>query len=127
MLAYHATSTRTRTVDSISVELVLQERIYTYGRISYIIRWHSLTLVHNVSDSHPPSVAAEQIKMLSAPVSLYPLKSRQGWVHLLAELYFLCTAAVHVRLCFQPALRYLWSAVCGMKVRPPGLASHEMT
>jgi hypothetical protein len=45
---------------------------------------------------HPTSVAAEQVKMVSAPVSLYLLHNRLGWVNMLSDLFLLCTAPVHI-------------------------------
>jgi hypothetical protein len=71
---------------------------------------------------HPGSVAAVQVTVLSAPVSLYPLHRTQGWVHLLSDLFFLCTAAVHVYFSIRPALRYLWTVLHHVKVRLHGIA-----
>jgi hypothetical protein len=34
--------------------------------------------------------------LFSAPVLLYPLRKKAGWMRLLRDLFFLCAAAVHV-------------------------------
>jgi hypothetical protein len=65
----------------------------------------------------PLSVGVVQVTVLSAPVSVYSLQNKQGWLHLLCDLFFLCTAAAHVCLCIPPAVRYLRTAAWGMKER----------
>jgi hypothetical protein len=63
------------------------------------------------------SVGAVQVTVLSAPVSVYSLQNKEGWLHLFSDLFFLCTAAMHVCLCIPPAVRYLRLAAWGMQVR----------
>jgi hypothetical protein len=68
------------------------------------------------------------VNVLSAPVSVYSLQNKQSWLLLFSDLFFLCTAGVHVCLCIRPAVRYLrFLAAWGMKVRPLSFACvHSM-
>jgi hypothetical protein len=77
--------------------------------------------------SYPSPVAAVQVMVLSAPAALYPLHKRVGWLRLLSDLFFLCTAAVHVYLSIRPTQRYLRTALCGTKVCPVGFTRDDNT
>jgi hypothetical protein len=48
-----------------------------------------------------------QVKVLSAPVSLYPLQHKLGRVQLLCDIFFVCVAVVHVLLGACAVRRFL--------------------